>query len=93
MEAQLREVLGHELQRRHGYGVMEGKIKPVHIANALLREEHQIVGKMSDLKHFMAATAMKDTADQRLAVVESVLAQLEWDTPRPGRRSRGKDRP
>ncbi|WP_437626719.1 hypothetical protein [Sorangium sp. So ce1151] len=82
MEAQLREVLGGELQRRHGYGVMEGKIKPVHIANALLREEHQCVGKMSDLRHLMTATASRETADDRL---EAAKRMLERNRERWGR--------
>ncbi|WP_437537389.1 hypothetical protein WME79_18210 [Sorangium sp. So ce726] len=82
MEAELRQVLGGELQRRHGYGVMEGKIKPVHIANALLREEHQCVGKMSDLKHLMAATASRETADDRL---EAAKRMLERNRERWGR--------
>lgn len=73
MEAQIREVLGHELKRRHGYGMMEGRIKPVHIANALLREEHQLVGKMSDLKHLMTATASKEAEDARLEAAKSML--------------------
>lgn len=82
MEAQLREVLGHELHLRHGYGVMEGKIKPVHIANALLRQEHQLVGKMADLKHLMAATASKETAEDRL---EAAKRMLERNRERWGR--------
>jgi hypothetical protein len=82
MEAQLREVLGHELHRRHGYGMMEGKIKPVHIANSLLRQEHQLVGKMSDLKHLMAATASKETAEDRL---DAARRMLERNRERWGR--------
>ena len=35
MSKQLRKALTEELHRRHGYKVMETKIKPVHIANAL----------------------------------------------------------
>jgi hypothetical protein len=44
MSKQLRKALTDELQRRHGYKVMETKIKPVHIANALMRSEHRVVG-------------------------------------------------
>jgi len=47
MSKQLRKALTDELQRRHGYKVMETKIKPVHIANALMRSEHRVVGRMS----------------------------------------------
>lgn len=73
MEAQLREVIGAELRRRHGYGLMEGKLRPVHIANALLREEHQLVGRMTDLKNLMAATASKETAENRLDAAKRML--------------------
>ena len=37
MSKQLRKALTEELRRRHGYKVMETKIKPVHIANALMK--------------------------------------------------------
>lgn len=37
MSKQLRKPITEELHRRHGYKVMEVKIKPVHIANALRR--------------------------------------------------------
>lgn len=73
MEAELREVIGEELRRRHGFGMMEGKIKPVHIANALMREEYRQVGRMSDLKYLMAATAARETADERLAAITRML--------------------
>lgn len=33
MSKQLRKPITEELHRRHGYKVMEVKIKPVHIAN------------------------------------------------------------
>ena len=45
MSKQLRKALTEELQKRHGYKVMETKIKPVHIANALMRSEHRVVGR------------------------------------------------
>lgn len=73
MEAQLREVIAEELRRRLGYGAMEAKLKPVHIANALLRQEHQLVGKMSDIKHLMAATAQRESAEDRLDAVKKML--------------------
>lgn len=82
MEAQLREVIGEVLRNRHGYGLMEGRIKPVHIANALLREEHQRVGRMGDLKHLMAATASRETPERRL---EAVRRMLERNRERWGR--------
>ncbi len=65
METQLRELIGGELRRRHGIGLMESKIKPVHIANALMREEHRVVGRMADLKHLMTATAAKETPERQ----------------------------
>jgi len=65
METQLRELIGIELRRRHGVGLMESKIKPVHIANALMREEHGVVGRMADLKHLMTATAAKETPERQ----------------------------
>ncbi len=82
MEAQLREIIGEALRRRHGYGLMEGKIKPVHIANALLREEHQLVGRMTDLKNLMAATASKETPEDRL---DAARRMLERNKERWGR--------
>lgn len=65
METQLRELIGVELRRRHAIGLMESKIKPVHIANALMREEHGVVGRMADLRHLMTATAAKETPDRQ----------------------------
>jgi hypothetical protein len=82
METQLREVISDELRRRHGYGLMTSKIKPVHIANALLREEHQTVGKMADLKDLMRATANGETAEDRL---DAVGRMLERNRERWGR--------
>lgn len=73
MEAQLREIIGEELRRRHGFGMMEGKIEPVHIANALMREEHGQVGRMNDIKHLMAATAAKEAQEERLGAVARML--------------------
>lgn len=73
MEAQLREMLGEELRRRHGFGMMGDKIKPVHVANGLFREEHQIVGSMRDLKQLMTATAPKETPKVRLEAAELML--------------------
>lgn len=82
MEDQVREVISQELRRRHGYGMMEGKIKPVQIANAMLREEHMKVGRMADLGHLMAATTAKGTAEERL---EAVRTMLERNRERWGR--------
>jgi hypothetical protein len=65
METQLRELIGVELRRRHAVGLMESKIKPVHIANALMREEHGVVGRMADLRHLMTATAAKETPERQ----------------------------
>ncbi|MEP9380573.1 hypothetical protein ABLE91_28035 [Aquabacter sp. CN5-332] len=73
MEGFLHEVIGKELRRRHGIGMMEGKLKPVHIANALMRAEHGTVGRMSDLKLLMTATASKEASETRLKAARAML--------------------
>jgi len=73
MEGFLHEVIGRELRRRHGVGMMEGKLKPVHLANALMRAEHGTVGRMSDLKMLMTATASKETSETRLKAAQQML--------------------
>jgi hypothetical protein len=82
MEAQLRSIVGGEIRRRYGIGMLEGRIKPVHIANALMRCEHQAVGRMADLKLLMTATAGRETADSR---IQAVRRMLERDRDRWGR--------
>lgn len=88
MEAQLRELIGQELRRRHALGLMEGKIKPVHIANALMREEHKVVGRMADLKHLMTATADKESPEKRY---DALKALLERSRERWGRLGEEED--
>lgn len=88
MEAQLREVIGDELRKRHGYGAMTIKIKPVHIANALLRTEHQVTGRMGDLAYLFAATAARESADAKL---EAARRMLERNIERWGRLGDEKD--
>jgi hypothetical protein len=88
MEAQLRQAISDELRRRHGYGLMTDKIKPVHIANALLREEHLTVGKMPDLKDLMRATANGETAADRL---DAARRMLERNPERWGRLGEDND--
>lgn len=73
MEGLLHEVIGKELRRRHGVGMMEGKLKPVHVANALMRAEHGTVGRMADLKMLMTATASKESSETRLRAAQSML--------------------
>jgi hypothetical protein len=73
MSKQLRKSVTDELHRRHGYRVMEAKIKPVHLANALMRIEHECVGKMNVLQQLFEATVAKNTVDQRLSAVRSML--------------------
>ena len=73
MEGFLHEVIGKELRRRHGVGMMEGKLKPVHVANALMRAEHGTVGRMDDLKMLMTATASKESSETRLRAAEQML--------------------
>ncbi|MBN8751338.1 MAG: hypothetical protein J0I65_28105 [Variovorax sp.] len=73
MSTQLRKAITNEIQRRHGYKVMEAKIKPVHIANALMRAEHQGVGRMSVLEQLFEATLPKNSLDKRVAAVRSLV--------------------
>lgn len=73
MSKPLRTALTDELQRRHGYKVMETKIKPVHIANALMRSEHRVVGRMSVLQQLFEGTLARNTLDQRVAAVRSMI--------------------
>lgn len=73
MEALLHEVIGMEIRQRHGIGMMEGKLKPVHVANALMRAEHCAVGRMTDLKLLMTATAPKETSDGKLQAARQML--------------------
>ena len=73
MSKQLRKALTDELQRRHGYKVMETKIKPVHIANALMRSEHRVVGRMSVLQQLFEGTLARNSLDKRVAAVRSMI--------------------
>ena len=73
MSKQLRKALTEELHRRHGYKVMETKIKPVHIANALMRSEHRIVGRMSVLQQLFEGTLARNSLDIRVAAVRSMI--------------------
>lgn len=73
MQAFLHQVIGKELRRRHGIGMMEGKLKPVHVANALMRAEHESVGRMSDLKSLMTATASKESSETRLKAAQAMV--------------------
>ncbi len=82
MENQLRELIGAELRRRHGYGMVEGKIKPVQIANALMRWEYQGVGRTVELKSLLTATASKESLETR---IEAVKVMLERNRDRWGR--------
>lgn len=69
----LRDVLNKELIRRHGYGMLHTKLKPVHLANALMREEHERVGDMHDLKLLMEATAAGSSDEKRAAAVTRLV--------------------
>jgi len=73
MIKQLRKSISDEIHRRHGYRVMEAKIKPVHIANALMRNEHQCVGKMSVMEQLFEATLLRNSIDKRLGAVQTML--------------------
>jgi hypothetical protein len=73
MSKQLRKALTEELHKRHGYKVMETKIKPVHIANALMRSEHRVVGRMSVLQQLFEGTLPRNSLDKRVAAVRSMI--------------------
>lgn len=73
MSKQLRKAITEELHRRHGYKVMEAKIKPVHIANALMRVEHQCVGRMAVLEQLFEATLARNSIDKKVLAVKSML--------------------
>ena len=88
MEGFLHEVIGKELRRRHGIGMMEGKLRPVHVANALMRSEHGTTGRMSDIKMLMTATASKESSETRLAATR---AMLDASRDRWGRLGEEKD--
>lgn len=68
----LRDRVNHELIRRHGYGMLMTKLRPVHLANALMRHEHECIGDMRELKLIMEATAKGSSEDAR----SKALAQL-----------------
>ena len=70
------------MRLRHGYGCMTGKLKPAHVANALMREEHQAVGRMGDLNHLMLATAPRESHETR---VQAIKTMLERNRDRWGR--------
>ena len=74
MSQVLRKALSDELHRRHGYRTMEAKIKPVHIANALMRVEHQCVGRMSVLEQLFIATHRKNSTEQRVTAVQTMIS-------------------
>ncbi len=74
MSQTLRKILSDELHGRHGYRTMESKIKPVHIANALMRVEHQCVGRMGVLEQLFVATHKKNSTEQRVTAVEEMIA-------------------
>lgn len=73
LEKRVRHQLAAELMRRHGYGMMGEKIKPVHLANALLRASHQRSGDLNDIQHLMTATAAGSTADEKRQAVERLI--------------------
>ncbi len=78
MNKELRKAISDEIHRRHGYRFMEAKIKPVHIANALMRAEHQCVGRMGVLEQLFEATLNRNTIDKRLEAAKALIdAQRE----------------
>lgn len=73
MNKELRKAISDEIYRRHGYRFMEAKIKPVHIANSLMRNEHLCVGRMGVLEQLFEATLNRNTIDRRLEAAQSLL--------------------
>lgn len=73
MQKELRKAIGDEIQRRHGYRFMEQKIKPVHIANALFRVEHESVGRMPVMAQLFEATLGRNTLEQRLSATRKMV--------------------
>lgn len=84
----LRDVLNHELLERHGYGMLHSKLKPVHLANALMRSEHHSVGDMHELKLLLAATKDGNSESKKLQAVEKLI---ERSRERWGRLGEGQD--
>jgi hypothetical protein len=78
MNKELRKAISDEIHRRHGYRFMEAKIKPVHIANSLMRNEHLCVGRMDVLEQLFEATLNRNTIDRRLDAAQLLVdAQRE----------------
>jgi len=73
MNKEIRKAISDEIFRRHGYRFMEAKIKPVHIANALMRTEHKCVGRMSVLKQLFQATLNQSAIEDRLAAAKGLV--------------------
>ena len=73
MNKEIRKALSDEIHRRHGYRFMEAKIKPVHIANALMRVEHQCVGRMTVLEQLFHATLNRNPIGRRLEAAQTLI--------------------
>lgn len=73
MNKELRKAISDEIHRRHGYRFMEAKIKPVHIANSLMRNEHECVGRMGVLEQLFEATLNRNTLDQRTQAAQALI--------------------
>ena len=73
MNKEIRKAISDEIFRRHGYRFMEAKIKPVHIANALMRAEHECVGRMSVLKQLFQATLNQSAIEDRLTAAKGLV--------------------
>lgn len=84
----LRDVLNHELLERHGYGMLHSKLKPVHLANALMRSEHRCVGDMHELKLLLAATKDGNSDSKKIQAVEKLI---DRSRERWGRLGEGQD--
>lgn len=69
----LSRVIVQELIRRHGCGVMSGKIKPVHIANGLFRETLGTVGQTTNLSYVFTYTSSRSTEEQRQEAMNKLL--------------------
>jgi hypothetical protein len=74
----LRRLLQEEFIRRHGFGVMSVKIRPVHVANALFRETLGQVGRTRDLEPVFEYTA-NNTDDLQKARALRTLVERDHE--------------
>lgn len=69
----LTKLIKRELTKRHGLDLMNDRIKPVHIANALYRESLGAVGKTKNLEYLFKYTARKASESERTDAMTKLL--------------------